>query len=303
MQHNFRLLLSFLLSLLLLTGTAVTAELVFSETFDQPPSRHWRLPQPKAWELRDRSLSATAFSASAELTVELPEGVIVEGKVMPIEPEPDRPGGFCGIKFSGINFVIREEGFWYPFVKRGAKRATGRLKRQTVTLNRWYHFTIERHPNGLFRWLVDGEKVCEILEPEMKGSLFLVSWRFKSAFDDIKIYRLSGNTNDSPPNLLRNSSFELLQDNLPPYWSPSTFTEPYLFYGSMANFWRMWRIDTRQAYHAFNSLRTQKGGAYSFRASTAKARPYTFSVYLKGSKDNISAELIIWEWNSGRGKA
>ena len=274
-------------------------KLIFSDDFSgEKISDIWKLDSPTSWEIKDGILKTTKYGGSASINKELPEDIIIEAKVMPVEPNPELSGGFGGINVSNINFVIRKDGFWWPYRKPGDERYSGGFKKADIVLNRWYQFKIIRKTGGLFEWYVDGEKICELVEPAMKGGVALTAWRFKMAYDDVKIYKLETEKQEGNLNIIRNSSFEILQDNLPIYWSP--LGSMILTYGGMENFLKLWSIDKNEKFHGKQSLRMEKGGVYSYYFSGERSTPYVFSVYMKSDKENLPVELAIWEWNTGK---
>jgi len=274
-------------------------KLIFSDNFSgEKISERWQLDSPTSWEIKDGTLRTTKYGGSAVIKDELPEDIIIEAKVMPIEANPEFSDGFGGINVSNINFVIRKDGFWWPYRKPGDERYSGGFKKADIVLNQWYQFKIIRRTGGLFEWYVNGEKICELVEPVMKGGVRFHAWRFKMAYDDIKIYNIGTEKQTGNLNIIRNSSFEILQDNLPIYWSPAGSL--ILTYGGMENFLKLWRIDSNEKFHGKQSLRMEKGGTYSFYFSGEKGVPYIFSVYMKSDKENLPVELAIWEWNTGK---
>ncbi|MDD2485492.1 MAG: hypothetical protein PHD91_00090 [bacterium] len=104
-----------------------------------------------------------------------------------LEADPEKPGGFAGIRVSGINFVLRSDGFWWPYRKPGAERSLGSLKKADIAFGKWYNYRIIRSAAGAFEWSVNGEKICTLIEPDMKGDVSLSAWRIKTAYDDVKI--------------------------------------------------------------------------------------------------------------------
>jgi len=273
--------------------------LIFSDNFNgEKISQTWRLDSPHSWEMKEGVLKTLRYGGSATLTEQLPEDIIVETKVMPVEPDPQLSGGFGGMMVSNINFVLRKDGFWWPYKKPGEERYSGGFKKADIVLNKWYHFKIIRRTEGLLEWYVDDQKICELVEPAMKGGVGFHAWRFKMAYDDIKIYRTETGRQTGNLNIIRNSSFEILQDNLPLYWSPAGSLN--LTYGGMENFLKLWCVDTGEKFHGKQSVRMGKGGTYSFYFSAEKGVPYIFSVYMKSDKENLPVELAIWEWNTGK---
>ncbi|HOM26660.1 MAG TPA: carbohydrate-binding family 9-like protein [bacterium] len=275
-------------------------EVIFSDDFSgEKISDKWKLDSQHSWEIKDGVLQTTKYGGAATIKDELPEDIIVEAKVKMIEPNPELSGGFGGLAVSGINFVLRKEGFWWPYKRPGDERYSGGQKEGNIILDKWYQFKIIRKTGGIFEWYVDGEKVCEIIDPAMKGrEVGFHAWRYKMAYDDIKVYKISSKKQPGGLNIIKNSSFEILQDNLPIYWTP--IGSLILTYGGMENFLKLWHIDAEEKFHGKQSLRMEKGGVYSFYFNAEKNTPYVFSVYMKSDKEEFPVDLAIWEWNIGK---
>lgn len=296
----------------LISGRSIAEEpnTIFSDDFEkgqfspalgeQGLGERWKLDSPHSWKVEEGTLITTKYGGGASIMQELPEEIVVECRVKPIELNPELPGGFGGMSVSGINFVIKQDGFWWPYKKPDAERYSGGLKKADIVFNRWYHFRIIRRSGGVFEWFVDGEKVCEIVEPVMKGGVGFHGWRMKMSYDDMKIYGLSGEKSSETAriNVVRNSSFDNVQDNLPVYWAPRGFNIPSD--GKLEDFVKVWRIDGKEKYHGTNSVRIEKGGVNSWYFSVEKGKPYTFSIYLKSDVENLPVSLFLWEWNIGK---
>jgi len=289
----------FFVSFLLLVCIGHAQEPVFLDSFDKDViSKEWKLDSPHNWKIENGVLIQTKYGGGAEILKDFGESFIVEIKVKLIKPDPERKGGFGGVNVGGINFVMRKGGFWWPYLKPGAKRYSGGFKKEDIQLNRWYNFKIERRAGGIYIWYVDDKKICEIIASEMGKNISLRSWRFKTAYDDVKVYVVKGEKKITTLNILRNSSFEIMQDNLFPYWAPSG--NVMLTYGGIENFLKEWRADRKEKYDGKQSLRIKKGGVYSWYFNAEKGAQYIFSVYLKSDVENLPVSLGIWEWNIGK---
>jgi hypothetical protein len=282
-------------------GIAEEQELIFSDDFEKGKvSDVWKIDSPHSWKIEDGILTTTKYGGGASINKDLPEEIVVECKVKPVELNPELSGGFGGLAVSNINFVVRKDGFWWPYKKPGAERYSGGFKKKDVILERWYHFKVIRHSGGIFEWYVDGEKVCEIVESVMKGGVGFHAWRMKMAYDNFSVYALpvKKSSDTFRINLIRNSSFDTVQDNLPLYWSPRGFGIPSD--GRLEDFVKMWQIDKGERYHGVNSLKIEKGGVHSWYFSIEKGKPYVFSVYLKSDTEDLPVTLFLWEWNIGK---
>lgn len=273
-------------------------ELIFSDDFTaEEISSAWKLGPAKGWEQSDSQLTSTGYKGSAILQKELGKDFTVEANVKLLEPDAATAGGYAGIRISGINFVLRQDGFWCPYQRPGAERYSGDLKKAEITLHRWYHFRILVRTGGIFEWYVDGEKICELVEPDMQGDVMLFVYGFKTAYGDFKVKALlSKSVQTTSVNLIRNSSFEIVQDSLPLFWGTSGFNVPAD--GTLDEFYRAWCVDNKEKYHGNNSLRISRKNcrAFSYQYPAQKEKSYVFSAYLKADSDGIPVNLSIWEW-------
>ena len=291
-----RQVLAIALCLAAFTAIAQQEPTVFFDDFEKGITGKWQLDSPRSWKVEEGALVTRNYSGNAKIKEDFGEDFVVQARVKPMEPDPKLPGGFGGVAVSGVNFVIRADGFWWPYKKPDAERYSGGLKKAEITLGRWYQFKIVRCSGGDFEWYVDGERICEIIEPAMKGGVGLFASRLKTAYDDIRVSRepAQGEASLAPPvNVIRNSSFEILQDNLPLYWAP-------IYSWDIETFFREWQVVQDEKYEGASSLRMVRGGVHSWISSTQKAKPYTFSVYLKSDKEDLPVKLTIWEWNIGK---
>lgn len=284
-------------------SNAAGQELIFSDDFEKELiSDAWNLDSPHSWKVEEGALITTKYGGGAYIKGDLGESFIVEARIKALEPNPELEGGFGGANIFGINFVIRPDGFWWPYRRPGDERSMGGLKKTGIDLNRWYNFRIIRRSGGVFEWFVDGEKICELFEPAMKGGIGFHAHRFKMAYDSIRVYKIEEEAKQESEsiNVLKNSSFETIQDSIPLYWAPTTRL-PYITYGSMENFFRQWRVDTEEKFEGVNSVRMEnEGGLQSWYFGVERGEPYVFSVYLKSDREDVPVKLTIWEWNIGR---
>jgi hypothetical protein len=292
-------LVGILLSLICGNSIAQKQELIFFDDFSsQEINTEWKCGPKDGWQQSDGQLVSTGYKGSAVLQKETGEDFVVQAKVRPVGPAPDIKGGYGGIKVSGINFVLRQDGFWWPYQRPGASRYSGGFKKAEVIPHRWYHFRVVKRTGGVFEWYVDGEKICELSEPDMKGDIALFVYGYKTAYDNFQIEKLSVEQQQqtSAVNLIRNSSFEIVRDGLPLFWGTSGFDVPSD--GTLDEFYRVWSVDAKEKYEGKNSLRISHMNcrAFSFQYPAQKGKDYVFSAYLKSDADGIPVNLYIWEW-------
>ncbi|MCM8777776.1 MAG: hypothetical protein NC905_05900, partial [Candidatus Omnitrophica bacterium] len=73
--------------------SAEEKSLIFSDDFSgEKISDNWKLDSPHSWEIKDEVLMTTKYGGSASIKEELPEDIIIEARVKPIEPNPEMSG-------------------------------------------------------------------------------------------------------------------------------------------------------------------------------------------------------------------
>jgi len=275
-------------------------KLVFSDTFEDGLSDKWKLDGAHVWRVQDGVLVTTGYGGYASLKIPPGDDFVLLARVKPLAAEPERAGGFAGVHAAGIMFLQQPGRWWWQYRKEGEKRSRGQWKEEEIPFKRWQEYKIVCRAGGIAQWFVGGRKLCDILEPGLKGSVNLHSWRIKVAYDDIRVYRISPDPKakvSSPRhlNLVRNSSFEDFNDNLPPYWIPRLRDIPYT-YGTVEKFHQSWRLDTEEKYHGGRSLRmggSKVNSLTSVYCNVEKGKPYTFSAYLRSDADNMPADLLM----------
>jgi len=280
-------------------GLVEAGKLIYADDFSEGISKDWKLDASHMWKVKDGVLMNSRYGGTASLQKNLGNAFVIEVKLKPIACNPEKKGGFTAISVSGILFCTQTNRWWWQYKKPGAKRASGQWKVEEIPFGRWYDHKIIRRAGGVFEWFVDGRKICEIVEPEMKGGLKFQGWRIKSAYDDLRIYKIDEDNSSKADaggiNLVRNASFETFNDNLPPYWVPGVGNIPFT-YGTVERFWKCWALDTSEKYHGERSLRLSGHKANrldSYWSHVQKGRPYTFSVYLKSEAEGVPVYLSI----------
>jgi len=273
-------------------GLVEAGKRIFMDDFSKGITSDWKLDAAHMWKIEDNTLANTKYGGNIKLEKDLGEAFVVEVKMKPIQNDPERKHGFTGISVSGIMFSTQDHRWWWHYRRPGAKRSSGQWKIEKIPFGRWYNHKIIRRAGGTFEWYVDGRKICDIVEPEMKGGLALHGWRIKSAYDDIRVYKIEDKTSQVDAkgiNLARNASFENVHDNLPPYWAPGLGNIPFS-YGTVEKYWKSWRPDTSEKYHGATSMRLsghKNNSIHSILINTRKGQPYTFSLYLKSDEADV----------------
>lgn len=281
-------------------GMVDAGSLIFSDNFDGKMSPEWKLDGAHMWKIEDNVLVTTGYGGQASLQKELGENFLVEVRMNPVAVDPGREGGFAGVSVSGILFTMQPGRWWWQYHVEGEERGRGHWKTEPVPLNRWYDFRIIRR-NGVFEWFVDDRKICDIVEPGMKGGLRLQNWRMKTSYDSVKVYRIDEKTGTAAGqiNLVRNSSFEESSDeNLPTYWGPSGALTIPLTFGDMETFWESYIIDRSEKYHGAASLRLKGGkkgnSANSYWIDARTGKSYTVSLYMKSDTEGMPVNISLW---------
>jgi len=271
-------------------------ELIFSDSFDKGISQqNWKF-HSHVWKVENGNLVNTGFGGSAVLKKDIGENFIVEAKIKMIAVDP-KGAGFTGIGVAGVMFDITPQRFWAQYRKPGEKRGSAaRIIKNNITLqmNTWYQYKIIHRSSGLFQWYVNGVKISEFIEPSMKGNINLHGWRIKAAYDDIKVYKINEKESKETINLIRNSSFEILRDTLPAYWTPNANIP--LMYPTVEDFHKNWFVDNKEKYEGKYSLHIAPMGVRGWKSNIEKGKPYTFSIYMKSPEENTEVELYLWEY-------
>ena len=283
----------------LLDGGLVEAgTLLFKDNFENGISNKWKPDGAQNWKVEDGVLSNVNYGGLLSLLETPGNSFLFEVKVKAVASEPGKDGGFTGVNVCGILFTQQPGRWWWQYKKQGAVSAVGSWKEEKIPFDQWYTYRIIRKGGGVFEWFIDGKKICDIVEPEMVGGISLMGWRIKAAYKDVKIYRINEKKDDSNPaggriNVVRNSSFEDYNDNLPQYWIPNCLRDIPFTYGSMDNFFQSWNLDSKEKYHGQVSLHmggSKVNGLRSYFCPVQQGKPYTLSVYMKS--DSEKAPLL-----------
>jgi hypothetical protein len=308
-ENNLFCVFYFSAILLLSTGATVFAEAklpVFSDGFDTAGllAENYKITPASAWRIDDGRLVVTpAGGATAVLKKEIPPECEVVFDITPLEIKKD----FAGVIFHGINFLIRPDGFWYPYRVQGMDRALGGLIKADVKQNQKYQFRIvSRKVNAatMFSWFVNDKKVAEFIESGKiqggPGFSFFAN-KMPTAFDNLKISSFAQGEVSS--NLLYNSSFEYTQDGYPLYWKLGDPLSILGAYDNIEKFWQVWALDHDKANvrTGLTSLRLESNGdsvgrsVQSHQAGISVNSPVTCSIYIKADTDDLPVKMVLWE--------
>ena len=287
--------------MLMIVSVAGAAAPIFSDDFSTSAllAEQWKLSPSERWKISDGVLSVSAAGSAYASPMISPVSGPVEVTCRVKNLGFNNKGGWCGIKVRGILFTLQPAGFWHVYNIDGQKRASGGIKTTNPpVVGRWYDFKIIQQGNS-YTWFVDGRKVADFIEPnkikDKASTMSLATSGPSIAYDNVSITPLPIDKNSSP-NLIRNSSFEVVPDHVPTYWKPWAISTvpPEIF-------WKKWRVDDTEAYDGKKSLRVEarggKGcGFFSHNNRMAVGEPCTYSVYLKADRPKLKAELVYWEF-------
>ena len=218
---------------------------------------------------------------------------VLKVKVKPITTDPKRKGGFAGVTVNGIMFILSKTHYKAIYKRPGEKRSTGKAKSEKVPFDRWYDFKIVVRAGGVYEWFVDGRKIVDLVEPELKGGISFLSWRVKVAYKDFKVFKIEKNENEVANagniNRVQNSSFEIFNDNLPPFWRPKGFRDIPFTHGSNEKFYEEWKLDTVEKYDGERSLRMKNCDANGVRSHFCNIPKgdCVLSFYMKSNVDSM----------------
>ena len=300
----------------LLATCHVTAENVINHYFDDFAVKdllleNYKVTPARDWSVKDGRLHAKpTATASVTLKKEIPND-----KDMMVEVDISLSqliNHFAGVRFKGVNFMIRPDGFWYTYQVKGKDGYLGNLIQQEIKKDKQYKFKIISRRSEkalLFTWFVDGLKIGEFMETEKikGGDVFLALFVNKTpcSYDNLSISELSKERVSS--NLLKNSSFEILQDGWPLNFRVGNTSASFLInYGSIENVWKSRVLDTDIHHTGNNSLKLIVSDDIKHNTLTSSAitvsvgKPFVYSLYLKSSEDKMPVELFAWEWTGKR---
>jgi len=231
--------------------------------------------------------------------------------------KPTRKSGFCSVIIDGIYFAVRSDGKgWTVYRPPNRKRSLGTTKPiDGFAIGKKCKVFVSRQKVGkTFKYVfkVNG-KLISAFVPGMKATNKL-SINSHSAnpltIDNFKLYTMSNS--GSSPNMVVNSSFEHLQEGMPPYMNLQTGST-YNYKGSnIQDLFDTFVIDSKFKHSGKYSARltlndaVRKRGVLSYNTGVLVGKPFVFSVYLKASKPNLPVNLVIWEqhakWHNKRVK-
>ena len=205
---------------------------------------------------------------------------------------PDGAKGYSAIVFdvycerdNGASLVVNLR---LRTAKGKAARYKGIIQNMSQFIDGWTTVRLARHGALAFRQQggveADWGKICTVgIECVQKAAGTTVFY-----LDNIRFEGAGKTAAEDTRNMLYNSSFEIVTNpTVPDGWSRDYQQYPY---GP-----KMWGIDKTTAYHGRQCLRigTQGNWTQSWARHTyiVKGKDYTFSVYLKSSKDDTSVKL------------
>lgn len=213
--------------------------------------------------------------------------------------------GHVGFIIDGIHFMIYANGkagtaYRPPTYKRSLGHAAGipgynfgdnckmTVVRQRTGDSRKYVFMVNDKPLITFQ---DSSMVPT-------DTIKIYAYRARLTIDNVAVHSVAAGSDS--PNLVINSSFEHLIDNMPPYVNLATqrgltWKAPYSEYLKTAV------IDTKEKHTGNNSLRLTwndsvlKAGFLMWNAGCSVGKPVTGSVWLKADHPDLNATLNFWE--------
>ncbi len=251
------------------------------------------------WKTIDKSLVTAGYGGALDLKADPGEAYVLEIKMKILENEPQKDGGFAGVNASGLLLTLQPSRMWWQYKVPGEERGRGSWKDIPVPFDQWYDFKIVRRRGGIYQWFVNADKVCEVIAPELKGGVALHANRMKTAYKDVRLYRIDAPESQKVEgnlNLVRNSSFEQRVDSLAPFWIPNRLRDIPFTYGSMEKFDKAWALDDTVSFDGKTSLRmggSKINGVRSYFCEVQKDVPFTMSVYLKSNVDKMPVELAM----------
>ena len=273
---------------------------IIADDFSKKNTEIWNFKRVgHCWKIEDNSLVATAYGGHLPLVPAVKGGYVVKVKVKPVAHDPKRPSGFAGIAVGGVMFILSETNYKAIYKRPGEKRSIGKCKQEKIAFDRWYDFKIIVRSGGVYEWFVDGRKIASFVEPELKGGIAFQAWRVKVAYKDFKVYKIEKDENKSAHsgniNRVRNSSFEIFNDNLPPFWRPRGFRDIPFTHGTNEKFYEEWKLDPQEKYDGKYSLRMKgclKNGVRSHFCSIPKG-DCVLSFYMKSNVDAMPVMAFI----------
>ncbi|MFA9480284.1 hypothetical protein ACERK3_18580 [Phycisphaerales bacterium AB-hyl4] len=291
-------------------GLVDAGALIFEDTFDDTIGADWQTGGTQVWEVKDGMLLTKGYGGQALLGMKLDENYLIDLRMKIVASDPERSGGFAGVSVAGILSTMQPDRWWQQYRREGADRNEGHRIDTRLEIDKWYEFRFVKR-GDIFEWFVDGQKIADLINPGdiigPAGRMQLQSWRMKAAYDSVRIYSINddvANAAEGYVNVVRNSSFERYEVDLPPYWFPGTHLNIGHTFGSMENFWRSFKVDTSESFDGSAVLRLKGGDKGNFVVShwtsVQANKPYTLSVYLKSDQDSMPVSLGLWGVADGR---
>ena len=229
--------------------------------------------------------------------------------------KPTRKSGFCSVIIDGIYFAVRSDGKgWTVYRPPNKKRSLGTIMPiPGFAINKPSKVFVSRHKVGkTYKYVFKvNNKLVSAFVPGMKATNKL-SINSHSAIplkiDNFKLYTLSNAGNS--PNMVVNSSFEHLQEGMPPYMNLQTGSSYNYKGANIQDLFDSFVIDRKVKHSGKQSARltlnkaVRKRAVLSYNTGVIVGKPFVFSVYLKASKSNLPVNLVIWEkhakWHNKR---
>lgn len=281
---------------------------VFSDDFSTQSllAEQWEMKSAKSWSVINGVLFAEN-SGTAVLKRKVEGDFVISADLKPVNFNiNNKSGGFAGITFNGIIFALRSDGFWYVYRLVGQNRSLGNMVKQTLKEGDTYHLEVSCRKTGaawMYTFTANEKAVATFIEPgTIQGSgsdVGLTSSNIQLTFDNFMVAKLEAG--EVSKNMVTNSSFEYLQDTTPLYWHPGDTLTVIGNYGTLENFWEVWRADTTEKHSGKQSMRlecnniNQSNYIQSHNISVSAKNPIVYSVYLKADREELPGTLEVWE--------
>jgi len=256
------------------------------------------------WDEGVLKQSQAATTAGAELLarkyLKWP-GYAVRVKVRVSQDDPARPGGYDGLVVKGVNYVMRKDGAWavYPG-KEG--RMEGTFEGLSVPEGRWFDIRVVAK-GGKIRGFLDGKPWLALGEAPSPGArVKLISCHLSGGFRDFSLTPLWEEEEaelaeiGSGKNLLVNSSFEAVVEDLPVFWRPATHVHAW---PSEAEYFESFAVVEEGAHHGARCVRlvtksaANPAGATLMDNVNLRNQVGVFSVYLRAAAEDTPVELSV----------
>jgi len=189
----------------------------------------------QTWSLENEILKQTAnkFTASASfLPAQYKEwdGYVVTVKVKSGELGKKSKIGFIGLNVKGVSYLIRNDGLWAIYKNKSKKmRMDEAFHKQPVIPGKWYEIRIVTKGDKILGY-IDGKPWLSIPDvPSPNAGISLISSHLSGEFSNFKVFPVWENESQelagisSDVNLLGNSSFEAIVEDLPAGWRPHSY--------------------------------------------------------------------------------